>query len=735
MHDPLMKQQSILYVIWFCVAVVLATVVGPQTLPWTWGPCLVALGLSVWMPGRAAGGGRLRIWLWLPLVMAAGWLLGRAWCSPVREFGVSDALLVLAMLVAFGVGLRFRADAGRGASLVLAGCFVCLVVASAVVVAVQLRHPEFTPLFRWRQPGLPSGFLGHYNEFSNVMLAVGFCLLSVAVWGGLRGWMRGVLVVVFLVDVMCIYLSRSRGGWLGAGAGMCVFSYAALMEAKRRGSRWFAAGVVGLPFVLVAAGWLVVVGLQDAQSVRKWDTSMQKLLGDGRLYAYGLAAECVGEHPLAGGGSHSFSWESRHHTDIKDAPWEEADIVYVHNELCQAVTDYGVIGAGWIALVLACVLGRGLWDLVVDGGPRVSRAADAWLPGALAAAVGVLVQSNFSFVFHNPATVVLFGFFLGLLAGGGAEAPPEPGSRVAVLGRAGLGLAGLALVIAGAQATRALWSVWPAEYAKGGGRDPVIAARQLQEAAACWPHSELRKLQARWLWRAAAAVQDPARRKFLEEADAAWREARRLHPLDPVLVVNHANNLSHLHQDSEALAAYDLAIRLQGGYEAGVRAFYHKGLHLSGMAAARQAAAKLPEALDCLVLANDCFRKVREHSGWHYAADFPAEQVQALTATASIQLELDHETAAEASLREAAGLPGGSSAHFALSTLLRDRARRDWYDRRPGVALTGFRQAWQELVASDGYTPPDAGQAARRKLEQDLRASIRFLEGAQVRPE
>ena len=462
-------------------------------------------------------------------------------------------------------------------------------------------------------------------------------------------------------------------------------------------------------------------------------------MNDGRLYALGLAAQCVADHPWQGGGSHSFSWESRHHWNAIETGWDSGDTVYVHNEFMQAMTDYGLIGAILLASTLACLFGNALIELAWERRSSADMPSDAWLAGAVAGAAAILTQSNFAFVFHNLPSSILLGFFLGIMAWRSIHIIPSAGNGsphgfpVAM----GYGLVGGALLVAGIQGTRALVVMWPAEYAKNSRMKdcPVIAAGNLAQAAGYWPDSELYMSQAKWLLRAANITDEGARIPLLEEAEAAWREARRLHPLNPVLAVNHANTLGYLGSNLEALAAYDEAIRLQGGYECGVRAYYHKGLHLCKMSFEEIAENRTREALDLLKEANRCFRKVREQTSWYYAKSFPEEQLHALETTAALQAQLGLDSEMDGTLLDAISLPNGQRANYLVAMRLYEKARGLWYGRQPGKALALFMKAREKLTAAAGAPPPGFTPYDREKLGRDIDDSIIFLQGAQVKAE
>ncbi|NQX00934.1 hypothetical protein HQ447_09760, partial [bacterium] len=71
-------------------ALVLAVVIGPQTRPWTWGPAMLALGISV-MAALPACWRKERVSAEFSVLalatLVAGWFAWRAWTSPVAALG------------------------------------------------------------------------------------------------------------------------------------------------------------------------------------------------------------------------------------------------------------------------------------------------------------------------------------------------------------------------------------------------------------------------------------------------------------------------------------------------------------------------------------------------------------------------------------------------------------------------------------------------------------------------
>ncbi len=91
--------------------------------------------------------------------------------------------------------------------------------------------------------------------------------------GGYANENRGILraslnvgyVLLILVDVECIYLTQSRGPWLGLGAGLVVFMVGMWLLGRSRGVRWMSRlGGIATALVLVAAIFVGALNLPNS---------------------------------------------------------------------------------------------------------------------------------------------------------------------------------------------------------------------------------------------------------------------------------------------------------------------------------------------------------------------------------------------------------------------------------------------------------------------------------------
>ncbi|HEX7260929.1 MAG TPA: O-antigen ligase family protein, partial [Luteolibacter sp.] len=401
-------------------------------------------------------------------VLVAGWFAWRAWISPVAELGQADLLLLTGVAGAF---ISIRAIEGNElAERMLSWGIALLLLANLVVIGKQLGDPTFTPVFESRAADkMISGFFAHYNEAANYLIASSM-LVGAAAWFGRHALATRLLwILIAVAGLAGVWLTHSRGGILGAAVGCGVFAAVALMIGKRRGARWFPYALIAIPVIGLAICSFLWMGWHDAQEIRRAGSGIDQLLDNNcRLYFLGIAVSCVALHPFSGGGSRSFGWECFRFVDAKS----HGDIIthnpeLIHNELVQAVTDYGLIGAGLLIGLLGTLVVVSVVRILFPESSREADSGDAWRLGGLAALAGMFVQSCFSFVFHLLPGILLLGICLGKMSRSSVNRDNSSrwiGSKVLI------SAAALACVMilfpAGWKGTRVTGILWPSYFSK-----------------------------------------------------------------------------------------------------------------------------------------------------------------------------------------------------------------------------------------------------------------------------
>lgn len=722
--------------IFLIAALVLAVVLGPQTRAWSWGPAMMGLSFAVlaalpviWKKGRAQSD-CLIVTLG---VVTAGWFAWRAMNSPVAEFGHADLLLLAGAVGAF---LAVRAIAGNPvAEKSLEWGIALLLLASVVVVGMQLADPSFSPMFGPKQINRPTAFHAHYNETANFFIAASLMVAGVAMFGKHPTATRVIWLLLAAAGLACVWLTRSRGGIFGAAAGLAIFAVMALMIGKRRNAKWFAPAVVAIPLIAIAVTTYWIMGWQEAEASRGGDGRIEDLLdNDCRLYFLGIALTCIGLHPLTGGGSRSFSWECFQFVDGK----AQGDIIthrpeLVHNELVQAATDYGLIGFGLLIGLLAAMVLMLVLRVLFENRPAQPCPQDAWRIGGLAALAGMLVQSSFSFVFHLMPGILLLGICLGWIS---RTAEYREGKTL-MANRIMLTLAGASclwvLIPAAWKGTRVSRILWPVYFNAGQPVADESRAEALGDAIRIWPQAAFYQERGRIYQKLAAASGDrPGFREYADWAIADYAAGARLHPYEPDLPVNRANLLSQLGRDTEAEEAYDTAIRLQGGMEPAFRGHFSLANHHRRKAARQVADGDIDAALQSIECAAREMDRAIAKMHW-VTADMKEPHIAILESLGTLRFDSGDLQGALAAYDSAAAIYGNVRAHYLAGVALGKMAVATWKGRKPEEALSLFIQARNRVEQARGQLPPGVTAAQRAEYVSYLDRNIAFLRGARVK--
>ncbi len=678
-------------------------------------------------------------------VLTAGWFAWRAANSPVAELGMADLLLLGGAVGSFVV-VRSITENSK-AEAVLAWGIAVLLLAAVWVAGKQLLDPAYSPVFRERAgEKMVSGFAAHYNEGANFFIGASLLVAGAAMFGRHSLLTRIVWLVLAVAGLACVYFTNSRGGVFGAAVGCGVLAALALIVTRRRKSRWFGPAVIAVPLVLLGIGALWIYGWQEVQQARtassgrhlQDDTHLviQGLLdNNARLFLLGLAVSCIGLHPLAGGGSRSFSWECFRFAEGKD----QGDTIthlpdLVHNEFIQAATDYGIIGAGLLACLLIALTIALVLHAIFEERPREPDARDAWRLGGAAAMAGMLVQSCFSFVFHLMPGVILLGICLGMMS----RANPRPAGAAVTASRSVLTLVALCCLLVllpfGWKGSQLLRILWPVYFSKTPQTTAESRLDALDAALRVWPQSPLYLDRAVVHTAMAGDRDDPEFAPSLQSAVADYQRAARLHAFDPVFPLNRANLLSRLERDAEAEQAFDIGIRLQGGMEPAFRGHLLLANHLlrkglrqfeqndaaSALASLEQAAEEIESAATKMhwVTYDMVDLRVSIHESLGTAREAAADREGALAA-------YDY----------AATLPRGRRANYRAAVLLGKMAVEAWSQRRAAEAMGRFIAARKRVNDAGNEMPAGVSAAQRVEYIDYLDRTIAFLKGARIAPE
>lgn len=389
---------------------------------------LAAAALLAW---RLRGATQVR-WhavLWLPLLLA-GWALGSMAWSHAYLAGVEAARwTIFALLLWVGLNVLDRERLPWLATGIHAG---------AVVASLWAALQFWVEFDFFRQgPGPASTFINRnfFAEFAVCTLPFSALLLGrvrqsaavAAVAGGttltvvailMTGTRSAIITLAVLVPVLVVGALRGRSQLAWPSWPRPVRALAALV---------LVGGTVGLGLVPSNNDRILQEGrgataLERAftrtSSVSAADTSVRL-----RMEMWKNAASMAADRPLTGVGAGA--WEVLMPLYQSGGAEVETDY-YVHNEPLQLLAEYGLVGALFLAGLVAYLLRAGVrtW--------RSDAASDAdmpWRVAALASLLALLLVSNAGFPWRMAATGALFALSLGVLLASDARA--AAGERLA----------------------------------------------------------------------------------------------------------------------------------------------------------------------------------------------------------------------------------------------------------------------------------------------------------------
>lgn len=604
------------------LAVMLAVLYGAQPLAWSWGPALVALALAMVFQLRWRSG-ETNWMVGLPLGLAALWIWLRCVQSPVLDGALADALLVLAVVGGAWVASGFRAH--HAAIRWLFGVLAVVALGNEIMALIQWNHPEFIWPYSVRSSETPSGFFGHYNYYSNFTLGVSLLVLARLFYSRDPLVLKGLYAAVFLLGCLTIILSGSRGGPVALGVGAVIFLLTSGIVTWRKQSRWSGIILVATPLLLIGVaigGWWMLKQAQNARFSGSGNDIVRIADNAPRLQWIELSMSIAGEQPITGVGSRGFASKYPAHWDPeafgRSSTYEE----FVHNEIVQLTTEYGVIGLALVLLTLGAAAWRGLAVLCL-GSDTDEGDNDAVAVGLLAAGAAMLFQSNVSFVFHLLPSTLLLGIMLGLAIPLRTQSAKTPGSVPGIKLLAGV-VTLAPILYFGVLSTLTLQKIWSTLYASPRlmDTDPEAAMEALDDASKWWPGYRLIDEKARLA--RTYAIQSGRSTEHATEwnyvAAEAFTQASQYHPFHPGIQVNKANTLSDLGENEQAEEAFQRATKLQGGLEAGFQAKFFHAQHLYRLWYERWTKERrAAEALHEFLRARKILESAENDVIWHHA--------------------------------------------------------------------------------------------------------------------
>lgn len=355
----------------------------------------------------------------MAVLAMAGWVVARAFTSPVEYLARPDLVMVLAAVLVYL--LTVMSGANTRARLAMVAVLLVCALAHVVIGAIQFKQVDnFMPLpgimrsdYGWRA----SGFYVCPNHLAGLLEMLTMLALAYACWGTGRATWRVLAGYCALMCLAGVAITGSRGGYVSVVFGLGAFvilSLWAVQLTRRGGFLLMLAGLLASAVVIVGGAMLFMSQSETlhARLDQVYEpTNLRLLLWQAALRQYHLS-------PITGTGSGTYLFYGRQFrlSMVQDDP------IHVHNDYLELLAEYGVIGAvlcGFFLVVHLTVGLRGLKRIVREqiplDAPRLSDDL-ALNIGALSAVAALSLHSVLDFNLHIPANAVFVAFLFGLLA-------------------------------------------------------------------------------------------------------------------------------------------------------------------------------------------------------------------------------------------------------------------------------------------------------------------------------
>jgi O-antigen ligase len=390
------------------------------------------LGVFVWLRSGRSGANDVCI---LSALLLVGYLVARAWTSPVVYLAREDMLLVLFCLMIYAAVAQQFTRAGERMVIVWGLLFLAMV--NFIIGLYHFSgHPEFgiIPGYRRTYPaGRVGGLFNNPNHMGAFMSYVG--LLGGAVAFYARGRVATKMCLLFAVGmtVLGLILTVSRGAYIGFAVGVVVLAGLSLWVVWYFYRKIFVRLAIGAGALsVVAAACVIYLG---SAFLHQRTGESEIAVDGGRVTFWKTAVNQFALEPVVGTGSRTYYYYSRQLRAPEVKPWL-GEIGHTHNDYIELLAEYGVIGLGLFTLfvVVHGVHGLGFmrWygrNRSIEGGIKVSTRL-ALVIGSLAALAGGAAHAMIDFHPHIPAVAMLYAFAMGILANPGFSGPEHRPARI-----------------------------------------------------------------------------------------------------------------------------------------------------------------------------------------------------------------------------------------------------------------------------------------------------------------
>jgi putative inorganic carbon (HCO3(-)) transporter len=335
--------------------------------------------------------------------------------SPVRGAAVSGLIKLTLNLLLFLLMARVARRPRARSLLVLA-----YILTTLPVSVYGLRQYFFgaTALATWVDVNSTLvdttriySFLGNPNLLAGYLIpAVMFSAMAVFAWP--RWAPKGLAVLATAINLLCLVLTLSRGGWIG----FLIGGFVLLTLAVQYWSIWFSPFWKrwALPLLLGGAAALVLLAVMSVSSLRARVLSLFVGRADSsnnfRINVWAAVLEMIRDRPLLGIGPGNDAFNAVY--PLYQRPRYTALSAY--SVFLEVLVEAGMLGFLAFLWLLAVVFQQGWLNL-----QRLRQTQDVqgyWLMGAMASIAGILGQGIADTVMYRPQISTLWWMAIAIVA-------------------------------------------------------------------------------------------------------------------------------------------------------------------------------------------------------------------------------------------------------------------------------------------------------------------------------
>ncbi|MBV9387631.1 MAG: IctB family putative bicarbonate transporter [Chroococcidiopsidaceae cyanobacterium CP_BM_ER_R8_30] len=343
--------------------------------------------------------------------------------SPVKLAALNGWLELTLYLLLFALGTRVLRSPRLRSWLIVLYLHVALVIS---VYGLQQGYFGASALATWVDPESPMShlvrvysYLGNPNLLAGYLLsAIALSLVAVFAWSG---WLpKALALTMFVVNTDCLFLTYSRGGWIGFAAMLVVLLVLLgywlspqLPPIWRRWSRPLLLSSLIIVFLLAAISVVFVKPVQErflSIFAGRGDSS-----NNFRINVWTAVVQMIHERPLFGIGPGHNAFNKIY--PIYQVPRFSALSAY--SILLEVAVETGLIGLASFVWLLIVTFNQAVQQLVRSR--QLGHQDGLWLIGAIAALVGTLAHGTVDTVWYRPEINTVWWLLVALIASYGTN--------------------------------------------------------------------------------------------------------------------------------------------------------------------------------------------------------------------------------------------------------------------------------------------------------------------------